>query len=97
MGYGSGEFEIFAIDCGGSGFEKMFTNLGGYDYIFNLSALKHVRSEKDPYTLLRMIEVNILNTLKTVNFAKNSKPRSISQFLQIKLLTLQILWVQVKK
>ena len=22
MGYGSGEFEIFAIDCGGSGFEK---------------------------------------------------------------------------
>ena len=75
MVYGSGEFEIFAIDCGGSGFEKMFTNLGGYDYIFNLSALKHVRSEKDPYTLLRMIEVNILNTLKTVNFAKNSKTK----------------------
>jgi len=75
MGYGSGEFEIFAIDCGGSVFEKMFTNLGGYDYIFNLSALKHVRSEKDPYTLLRMIEVNILNTLKTVNFAKNSKTK----------------------
>jgi FlaA1/EpsC-like NDP-sugar epimerase len=33
----------------------------------NLSALKHVRSEKDPYTLMRMIDVNIFNTEKTIN------------------------------
>lgn len=32
---------------------------GGYDYVLNLSALKHVRSEKDPFTLMRLIEVNI--------------------------------------
>ena len=32
--------------------------------IFNLSALKHVRSESDPYTLMRMINVNIKNTIK---------------------------------
>ena len=41
-----------------------------YDYILNLSALKHVRSEKDPFTLMRLIEVNILNTIKTVQMAK---------------------------
>ena len=42
----------------------------GYDYILNLSALKHVRSEKDPFTLMRLIEVNILNTIETVQIAK---------------------------
>ena len=40
---------------------------GQYDYVLNLSALKHVRSEKDPFTLMRMIEVNILNTIKTID------------------------------
>ena len=38
--------------------------------MLNLSALKHVRSEKDPFTLMRLIEVNILNTIKTVQMAK---------------------------
>ncbi|WP_373516305.1 polysaccharide biosynthesis protein, partial [Pricia sp.] len=35
----------------------------------NLSALKHVRSEKDPFTLMRMIDVNIVNTEKTIRQA----------------------------
>jgi FlaA1/EpsC-like NDP-sugar epimerase len=34
--------------------------------VLNLSALKHVRSEKDPFTLMRMIETNIFNTDKTL-------------------------------
>ena len=34
--------------------------------MLNLSALKHVRSEKDPFTLMRMIEVNVFNTDKTI-------------------------------
>jgi len=42
---------------------------GGYDYVLNLSALKHVRSEKDPFTLMRMVDVNILNTNKTIELA----------------------------
>jgi FlaA1/EpsC-like NDP-sugar epimerase len=39
---------------------------GEFDYVLNLSALKHVRSEKDQYTLMRMIDVNITNTVKTI-------------------------------
>ena len=48
----------------------MITQNPSYDYIFNLSALKHVRSESDPYTLMRMNEVNILNNLKILEYAK---------------------------
>ena len=41
-----------------------------------LSALKHVRSEEDPFTLMRMIDVNILNTDKTIKQAiKNSSKK----------------------
>lgn len=71
VGYGSGDFRTFAIDCGSREFEVLFANEGPYDYVLNLSALKHVRSEKDPYTLMRMVEVNILNTLKTLAIARN--------------------------
>ena len=70
-GYASGEFKTFAVDCGNVEFEALMANEGPYDYVFNLSALKHVRSEKDPYTLMRMIVVNVFNTIKTLRLAKN--------------------------
>lgn len=70
-GYGSGEFKTFAIDCGSAEFKALVENEGPYDYVFNLSALKHVRSEKDPYTLMRMIMVNIFNTIKTLRLAND--------------------------
>ena len=69
-GYIDGEFKTFSIDCGGPEFEALIKSEGAYDYVLNLSALKHVRSEKDPYTLMRMIQVNILNTIKTVRLAR---------------------------
>ena len=70
VGYGSGDFRTFALDCGGVEFEALMTAEGPYDYVFNLSALKHVRSESDPFTLMRMLMVNIFNTIKTVRLAK---------------------------
>lgn len=69
IGYSDGEFATYAIDCGTSIFDSFIKNNKGYDYILNLSALKHVRSEKDPYTLMRMIDVNIFNTDKTIHQA----------------------------
>ncbi|MDA8912471.1 UDP-N-acetylglucosamine 4,6-dehydratase [Pseudomonadales bacterium] len=70
IGYGSGDFKTFAVDCGSVEFEALVKREGPYDYVFNLSALKHVRSEKDPYTLMRMIMVNVFNTIKTLRLAK---------------------------
>ncbi|WP_419177018.1 UDP-N-acetylglucosamine 4,6-dehydratase [Desulfosediminicola sp.] len=65
LGYIKGDFRSFAIDCGGREFSALMNASKGYDFVLNLSALKHVRSEKDPFTLMRLIEVNILNTLST--------------------------------
>ena len=62
----TGDFKTFALDIGSPIYDAFIANDGAYDYVLNLSALKHVRSEKDPYTLMRMVEVNILNTEKTI-------------------------------
>jgi len=69
-GYGVGDFQTFSLDCGSVEFESLMKSMGPYDYVFNLSALKHVRSEKDPFTLMRMIMVNVFNTVKTLRMAK---------------------------
>jgi FlaA1/EpsC-like NDP-sugar epimerase len=74
-GYIDGDFQTFALDIGSLEFDSFIESDGQYDYVLNLSALKHVRSEKDPFTLMRMIDVNIFNTDKTLQqaIANNSK------------------------
>jgi FlaA1/EpsC-like NDP-sugar epimerase len=66
FGYIDGDFQTFALDIGSLEYDAFIDADGLYDYVLNLSALKHVRSEKDPFTLMRMIEVNIFNTEKTI-------------------------------
>jgi FlaA1/EpsC-like NDP-sugar epimerase len=65
-GYIDGDFQTFAIDVDSIEYESFINSDGKYDFVLNLSALKHVRSEKDPFTLMRMIDVNIFNTEKTI-------------------------------
>jgi FlaA1/EpsC-like NDP-sugar epimerase len=69
LGYIDGIFGTFALDIGSTEYDAFITNDGKYDYVLNLSALKHVRSEKDKFTLMRMIDVNIFNTDKTIKHA----------------------------
>ena len=75
QGYIEGDFQTFALDIGSIEYDAFIESDGKYDYVLNLSALKHVRSEKDPFTLMRMIDVNIFNTDKTLlqSAAKGTK------------------------
>lgn len=45
VGYGDGEFATFALDCGSEIFRAFINEqkkrIGGYDYVFNTSVLKH--------------------------------------------------------
>lgn len=66
LGYIDGDFSTFALDIGSLEYDAFWKSFGKYDYVLNLSALKHVRSERDPYTLMRLIDVNIFNTDKTI-------------------------------
>lgn len=66
FGYINGDFQTFALDIGSIEYDAFIKADGQYDYVLNLSALKHVRSEKDAFTLMRMIDVNVFNTDKTI-------------------------------
>lgn len=71
IGYGNGDFQTFCLDCGSTEFSAMFSiHAPKYDYVLNLSALKHVRSESDPFTLMRMVNTNIFNTVNTIRLAR---------------------------
>ncbi|XGC82487.1 UDP-N-acetylglucosamine 4,6-dehydratase [Bdellovibrio bacteriovorus] len=75
FGYINGDFQTFALDIGSLEYDAFIKADGNFDYVLNLSALKHVRSEKDPFTLMRMIDVNVFNTDKTLlqSIEKGSK------------------------
>lgn len=77
LGYIKGDFKTFALDIASPIYDSFIESDGKYDFVLNLSALKHVRSEKDPFTLMRMLEVNILNTIKTI---KQSKERGVRKY-----------------
>lgn len=58
-GYTTEDFRTFCFDplhVDGSAFVN---ECGPYDAILNFAAVKHVRSEKDPFTLARMLDVNL--------------------------------------
>lgn len=75
FGYIKGDFQTFALDIGSFEYDAFIESDGKYDYVLNLSALKHVRSEKDPFTLMRMIDVNVFNTDKTIGQAIKNKTK----------------------
>jgi FlaA1/EpsC-like NDP-sugar epimerase len=79
LGYIDGEFHAYCFDGLGPEFESFAKNTleegKGYDYVLNFSALKHVRSEKDPFTLMRLIDVNVFLTKKLLEFARACQAR----------------------
>ncbi len=53
------EFRTLAIGLGTYEFEAFLRSSCKYDYVVNFAALKHVRSERDPFTLMRMLSTNV--------------------------------------
>ena len=79
-GYIKGEFKVHALDIGSREYDKFIEQDGNYDYVMNLSALKHVRSEKDPFTLIRLISTNIFNVEKTL---KQSIKKGVKNYFSV--------------
>jgi len=54
------EFATLPIGLGSVEFARYFAETKPFDYFLNLSAIKHVRTERDVYCLVRMIDTNVL-------------------------------------
>ena len=69
-GYTAGETEFFPLDYTTKEFDIFWQDKADYDYVLNLSALKHVRSDQFVYTLMRMINVNVIGTDHSMKLAQ---------------------------
>jgi FlaA1/EpsC-like NDP-sugar epimerase len=56
-------------------FEKIFRKEGGFDIVANFSAHKHVRSEKDQFSVEALIENNVLKARKLLNLLAEMPPK----------------------
>lgn len=55
-------------------FEKMFRHRGGFDIVANFSAHKHVRSEKDIYSVEALLQNNVLQAKKLLDLLAELPP-----------------------
>lgn len=53
------DFATSVIDFGSIAFDRYLDAQKPFDWVVNFAALKHVRSERDPYSIVRMISVNV--------------------------------------
>lgn len=63
------ELETYSLDCNSQEFIKYFNDQKSIDYLLNFSAMKHVRSERNIYTLKRLIDVNIIYSINLLKMA----------------------------
>ena len=55
------DYVTYPMDFASPVFEKMFRNRGGFNIVGNFSAHKHVRSEKDIYSVEALLQNNVLH------------------------------------
>jgi FlaA1/EpsC-like NDP-sugar epimerase len=67
-------FITYPVNFGDRVFEKLFRKLGPFDIVANFAAHKHVRSEKDIFSIEAMIENNVLRARKLLDLLVEFPP-----------------------
>ena len=68
------EYIPYPMDFASSTFEKMFRHRNGFDIVANFSAHKHVRSEKDIFSVEALIQNNVLHASKLLDLLDEFPP-----------------------
>lgn len=68
------EFITYPVNFGDRVFEKIFRHLGPFEIVANFAAHKHVRSEKDIFSIEAMIENNVLRARKLLDLLLEFPP-----------------------
>lgn len=68
------DFKTYPMNFGDDVFKKMFINEGPFEIVANFAAHKHVRSEKDKYSIEAMIENNVFKAKEFLDLLLEHKP-----------------------
>ena len=69
------EYRTYPVNFADDIFERLFRDEHGFDIVANFSAHKHVRSEKDVYSVKALLENNVLKARKLMNLLSACPPR----------------------
>jgi FlaA1/EpsC-like NDP-sugar epimerase len=68
------DFKSYPVNFGDPVFEKIFRQEGPFDIVANFAAHKHVRSEKDIYSIEAMIDNNVIRAKKFLDILLDYPP-----------------------
>jgi len=68
------QFITYPVSLGSKIFEKIYNHYRPFDIIANFSAHKHVRSEKDIFSIEAMIENNLFNAYRLLKIIEEDQP-----------------------
>ena len=68
------DYVPYPMDFASPVFEKMFRTRGGFDIVGNFSAHKHVRSEKDIYSVEALLQNNVLHAKRLLDLLSEFPP-----------------------
>lgn len=74
--YVPAEYIPYPMDFASPVFEKMFRSHGGFDIVANFSAHKHVRSEKDIYSVEALLQNNVLHAKQLLDLLTEYPPEA---------------------
>ncbi len=69
------EYLTYTMDFDSEVFRRMFKKRGGFDIVANFSAHKHVRSEKDKYSVEALLENNVIKARRFMELLKQYPPQ----------------------
>ena len=69
-----GEFRTLPLDYGSPAMLQLMEAEGPYDRILNFAAIKHVRSEKDVFSILQMFDTNIVKQARFRDWIARTSP-----------------------
>ena len=69
------DFRTYTLNFADSIFERLFRENGGFDIVANFSAHKHVRSEKDKYSVQALLENNVIKAKRLLDLLTEIPPQ----------------------
>ena len=69
------DYRTYTLNFSDPIFERIFREEKGFDIVANFSAHKHVRSEKDKYSVQALIENNVIKAKKLLDLLSEYPPR----------------------
>ncbi len=67
------DLRLMPLDYGGSAMRELLANEPAFDIVLHFAAIKHVRSEKDKYSLMQMVDTNIVKLERLISWLAESR------------------------